>query len=325
MLQQCLPLAVLKHRDLQITLRTIKPLQQCLPLAVLKHKTWWWPWYSYYIWLQQCLPLAVLKQGNHILHISLLYRNVATVLTACGIETTLMSFLGYVMRSTLQQCLPLAVLKHHFWGCYALIISICCNSAYRLRYWNKLKYIELDKVGFKLQQCLPLAVLKLSELLNVCHSSMMQLQQCLPLAVLKLKNFLTFSQILDNTLQQCLPLAVLKRILDDAINSFASLQLQQCLPLAVLKHNALPNGRTIDLMNVATLLTACGIETSILFILISTSVKRCNSTYRLRYWNCVPNTNAPWPLLSVATVLTVRGMRWRVRDSREATMRSAHL
>ena len=36
---------------------------------------------------------------------------VATVLTACGIET-LVSFGGILFTVPLQQCLPLAVLKH---------------------------------------------------------------------------------------------------------------------------------------------------------------------------------------------------------------------
>ena len=61
---------------------------------------------------------------------------VATVLTACGIETRTHyenSFQNY----QLQQCLPLAVLK------LSIATSIIawwmrCNSAYRLRYWNRI-------------------------------------------------------------------------------------------------------------------------------------------------------------------------------------------
>ena len=48
----------------------------------------------------------------------------------------------------------------------------------------------------------------------------------------------------------------------------------------------------------------------------------CNSTYRLRYWNSFIDTlkaiRFPW---LVATVLTVYGMRRRVRDSRGAERR----
>ena len=59
---------------------------------------------------------------------------VATVLTACGIETLAN---WYMLRTSmvlkLQQCLPLAVLKlllHYYYLAY----SLSCNSAYRLRY-----------------------------------------------------------------------------------------------------------------------------------------------------------------------------------------------
>ena len=84
--------------------------------------------------LQQCLPLAVLKRKISVLKKSrypscnsayrLRYWNyhgvvllsldsvVATVLTACGIET-------WYCCSTLE-----------------VVTIVCCNSAYRLRYWN---------------------------------------------------------------------------------------------------------------------------------------------------------------------------------------------
>ena len=59
---------------------------------------------------------------------------VATVLTACGIETRKSASIKYKFRM-LQQCLPLAVLK-----------LADCNVFYIAVFW--------------LQQCLPLAVLK---------------------------------------------------------------------------------------------------------------------------------------------------------------------
>ena len=57
---------------------------------------------------------------------------VATVLTACGIETHLLPQ-PLSLRRLLQQCLPLAVLKPSAETSSALI-SLSCNSAYRLRY-----------------------------------------------------------------------------------------------------------------------------------------------------------------------------------------------
>ena len=85
-------------------------LQQYLPLAVLKHG----PSLRYDVQirkLQQYLPLAVLKPNKiPFLEINL-FKLVATVLTACGIET----WSGFGTPSgnepSLQQYLPLAVLK----------------------------------------------------------------------------------------------------------------------------------------------------------------------------------------------------------------------
>ena len=80
-----------------------------------------------------------------LLHTLIAFRftsSVATVLTACGIETYLYfwRYINYLLM-VLQQCLPLAVLK--------LSLSkkhkgsnTGCNSAYRLRYWNLMEYVQ---------------------------------------------------------------------------------------------------------------------------------------------------------------------------------------
>ena len=84
---------------------------------------------------------------------------VATVLTACGIETVRRLVKSYTIPSKLQQCLPLAVLK--------LIDNLRHHRSIRL-----------------LQQCLPLAVLKLGGTTkNFWCGLLYTLQQCLPLAV----------------------------------------------------------------------------------------------------------------------------------------------
>ena len=59
---------------------------------------------------------------------------VATVLTACGIET--LNYLKHDVRTLLllQQCLPLAVLKLDISQDGNVGIFESCNSAYRLRY-----------------------------------------------------------------------------------------------------------------------------------------------------------------------------------------------
>ena len=184
---------------------------------------------------------------------------VATVLTACGIETLSKASSEYLCCKS-------------------------CNSAYRLRYWNH--SFSPSSSGWnsaQLQQCLPLAVLKL---ISSFHASSFSraLQQCLPLAVLKPPYSKWSTFIYDITLQQCLPLAVLKRtywyksfpMLDCCCNSAYRLRywnewkdtwsfcpllmLQQCLPLAVLKRNN----------SFAALMQ-----------------RGCNSAYRLRYWNAL--------------------------------------
>ena len=134
--------------------------------------------------------------------------NVATVLTACGIETNWLFFWLTIRLIALQQCLPLAVLK--------------------LKKRREL-HIELSEM---LQQCLPLAVLKPGSG-NTIPSPCL-LQQCLPLAVLKLKYRHCEGSVLFYALQQCLPLAVLKHVALVLVKYF-SCWLQQCLPLAVLK------------------------------------------------------------------------------------------
>ena len=133
----------------------IHGLQQCLPLAVLKLVTH----FSAVLpsRLQQCLPLAVLKQPIGKLVGSGVLTRVATVLTACGIETFFSCEVGGTF-SKLQQCLPLAVLKLLYQHLIAVnnsiivatVLTACgietihttfklnyitrCNSAYRLRY-----------------------------------------------------------------------------------------------------------------------------------------------------------------------------------------------
>ena len=59
-------------------------------------------------------------------------------------------------------------------------------------------------------------------------------------------------------------------------------RLQQCLPLAVLKPSIqVMDGNAFSI--VATVLTACGIETKIYFDSETRRDTGCNSAYRLRY------------------------------------------
>ena len=232
--------------------------------------------------LQQYLPLAVLK------HPTLIRKRqqsgtVATVLTACGIETLI--GISTVSSTRLQQYLPLAVLKHNVSVMWAVPYLPCCNSTYRLRYWNldidivkevfcftrcnstyRLRYwnkpwlFGLRSPNLKLQQYFPLAVLKLLEIVGTRGTEVFSLQQYLPLAVLKL-----------------IIIIIRCRIIMSSCNSTYRLRYWN-------NANLIPSSDTPR--SVATVLTACGIETWLtLTASVSFSPRRCNSTYRLRYWN----------------------------------------
>ena len=66
---------------------------------------------------------------------------------------------------------------------------------------------------------------------------------------------------------------------------FTKFLLQQCLPLAVLKHSLHQGEEDWTRWFVATVLTACGIETPEEDFAPEGVYFRCNSAYRLRYWN----------------------------------------
>ena len=108
--------------------------------------------------LQQYLPFTVLKLNNPFA-LSNTLRLVATVLTVYGIET---------------------------FNARSISISVsCCNSTYRLRYWNNNS--GFNNQLFQLQQYLPFTVLKpLTKVFFIIISSLIVLQQYLPFTVLKL-------------------------------------------------------------------------------------------------------------------------------------------
>ena len=108
-------------------------LQQYLPLAVLKLSCIQFNCVFCNDELQQYLPLAVLKPIHQLMQLVDMHVDVATVLTACGIETLLLLPRYLFQNRLLQQYLPLAVLKPL--NCSGLKIPTArCNSTYRLRY-----------------------------------------------------------------------------------------------------------------------------------------------------------------------------------------------
>ena len=158
-------------------------------------------------------------------------------------------------REQLQQCLPLAVLKHY---CY-------CHY----------DYCEL-----LLQQCLPLAVLKLATRALVF---IMLTPSCNSAYRLRYWN-LSVPFSISNSMQGCNSAYRLRywNASNLSARASASALLQQCLPLAVLKPT-LQSFSVTPILIVATVLTACGIETRTNPQNPPAPTMRCNSTYRLRY------------------------------------------
>ena len=176
--------------------------------------------------LQQCLPLAVLKQ-NKFRIVRPEGTLVATVLTACGIET--MNNFGAEHHR--QRCNSAYRLR--YWNFLALIQRVRndlgCNSAYRLRYWN------FRNVPMLLQPY------------GCCNSAYR----------LRYWNYKKF------------------------------LEIWYC-------------------GHVATVLTACGIETTRVFIIKSIFIDSCNSAYRLRYWNTYTNSPAGLPTIRCNSAYRLR-------------------
>ena len=158
---------------------------------------------------------------------------------------------------------------------------LSCNSTYRLRYWNpegKLQKLTLQRnVATALTAC-GIETAETSSALI----SLIKLQQHLPLAVLKLS--LVLAKDFGSGLQQHLPLAVLKHMDRPHITLQQREALQQHLPLAVLK---LKSGLFTRLKNILLQqhLPLAVLKRSLYFLWRYIMNNRCNSTYRLRYWN----------------------------------------
>ena len=96
---------------------------------------------------------------------------------------------------------------HEYWPSEAC----CCNSAYRLRYWNRSDCFLHDFLVRELQQCLPFTVLKRANLIVSIKETFCRLQQCLPFTVLKrIRLSPNFHDGSISMLQQCLLFTVLK-------------------------------------------------------------------------------------------------------------------
>ena len=164
----------------------------------------------------------------------------------------------------LQQPLPFTVLKPALPDGQKHHLLQCCNSPYRLRYWNKPTVLIPLWLSIKLQQPLPFTVLKhvASIVRNLAHW--------------RVATALTVYGIETNQ--------------EFYYHHEQLQQLQQPLPFTVLKRS--------DMMWYRLLPSP-----------------RCNSPYRLRYWNSGHSTLMP-PSISVATVLIVYGIEtWTTINS----------
>ena len=250
--------------------------------------------------MQQYLPLAVLKLATS--RPSSFVASVATVLTACGIETASRIADDPHLLRTLQQYLPLAVLKPIRYSLVSLafvvatVLTACgIETSYQ-------KENQLEKnVATVLTAC-GIETFYHAEHFTFCVFN--TLQQYLPLAVLKQSYSWTKRLAIDRVatvltacgietevtiggttkffrLQQYLPLAVLK--LGGRRSFYYTVWLQQYLPLAVLKpiyYCYFDNRTRFQLQQYLPL--------AVLKLYRNDYVSDrqyicCNSTYRLRY------------------------------------------
>ena len=143
-------------------------LQQYLPFTVLK--LYYHAYYKILLFKKGCNSTYRLRYWNRLdaSHIRLhRIREVATVLTVYGIETSLRSTLSSLPLAELQQYLPFTVLKRDINAALFPVFK-GCNSTYRLRYWNWLVFFNFWSHLGKLQQYLPFMVLKL--IAHECHA-----------------------------------------------------------------------------------------------------------------------------------------------------------
>ena len=205
--------------------------------------------------LQQCLPLAVLKQISYSHYFTSFI--VATVLTACGIETCRCN----LARSLRVSCNSAYRLRYWNVGIGTDTfpsIAFSCNSAYRLRYWNwkVLATFKEDKIR-TLQQCLPLAVLKRRNDFTESDAVIIRCNSAYRLRYWNSKSSFNFSKFIS-----CCNSAYRLRYWNDVLH---------------------PN-------------------------VLQTRPHRCNSAYRLRYWNITVVSASYSILWLVATVLTACGI-----------------
>ena len=110
-----------------------------------------------------------------------------------------------------------------------------------------------------------------------------------------------------------LPITVLKRFaFFVCVTRIYAKMLQQHLPLAVLKRLNIFCELMCFSVKVATVPTACGIETTVDAQCGKSPQDGCNSAYRSRYWNCRwIVASCLFDVFKVATVLTACGIETR--------------
>ena len=208
---------------------------------------------------------------------------------------------------------------------------LSCNSTYRLRYWNLLKFYQQQKTLHQVATVLTVygietkkALATTFNLLFGCNSTYRLrywnsyfnlastiLESCNSTYRLRYWNVVLLSfycLLLSPLLQQYLPFTVLKRWLSVRL---AIVQISCNSTYRLRYWNTIKTSGSLETSMasvVATVLTVYGIETWNVSILICFFYICCNSTYRLRYWNLLLRRRPSLKLLLVATVLTVYGI-----------------
>ena len=131
---------------------------------------------------------------------------VATVLTACGIETNLVADFTQPLNIVATVLTACGIETDVLVSTKSTIYDTCCNSTYRLRYWNIWTERSMRWEKIALQQHLPLAVLKLT----VHNSRVIDVECCNSTYRLRYWDHSTLipPSISSTLLQQYLPLVV---------------------------------------------------------------------------------------------------------------------
>ena len=183
----------------------------------------------------------------------------------------------------MQQHLPFTVLKPKSSTKPAIRPLSRCNSTYRLRYWNT------KNIKPSVSKSDPVATALTVYGIETSHWWPFSLDFLVATALTVYGIETVCDFVISCVSQECCNSTYRLRYWNVKIlakGAIICLPLQQHLPFTVLKHDQSFVQDLTHFYIVATALTVYGIETRYLVNAVNHAFPSCNSTYRLRYWNC---------------------------------------